>query len=133
MNRVLPILAITYLLAGCAATGVQVSAEAAMQFKEGTSTETQIVGRLGKPTTVTISNGLKFITYTGMQYQTKAATFIPIVGVFAGGADYTMSIATYQIGHDGILQKVTYTSSGSGTRMGVTPAEMAVTEPTAVK
>jgi hypothetical protein len=120
-------------LAGCAASGVQVSQEAALQFKEGVSTETEIIARLGKPTTVVISNGVKMLSYSGMQYKTKGATFIPIVGLFAGGADYAYSNVTYQVAANGVLEKVTYTSSGSGSRMGQNPAEMSATDPSAVK
>ena len=120
-------------LAGCASSGVQVSQTAATQFKEGVSTEAEVVAKLGKPTMVTISGDTKIIAYTGVQYQTKEATFIPVVGLFAGGSDMSISSASYQIGKDGIVQKISYANTGSNTRMGVTPAEMDVREPTAVK
>ncbi len=122
-----------FVIAGCAASGVQVSQDAALQFKEGQTTENEILAKLGKPTTVMFSGGIKTIAYSGMQYQVKGATFIPIVGAFAGGADYTMSTAMYQIASNGVLQKVTYTKSGSGSRMGTTPNEVNAAEPTAVK
>lgn len=121
------------VLAGCAASGVQVSEKAATQFVEGKSTEAEIVQALGRPTTVSIAGGRRFIAYSGMQYQVKGATFIPIVGVFAGGADYTYSSAMFQIGADGVLEKVTYTSTGSGSRAGTTPVDMPAAEPRAVK
>lgn len=124
---------LTIVISGCAASGTQVSQGAALQFKEGVSTESQIVSALGRPTSTSISSGLKFIVYSGMQYKVKGATFIPIVGAFAGGADYTATMAMYQIGPDGVLQKITYTESGTGTRSGATPAYMPATEPIAVK
>lgn len=120
-------------LAGCAASGVQVSEQMATQFKEGTSTEIEIVKALGPPTSVTVSSGKRFISYTGMQYQVKGASFIPIVGAFAGGSDYKMSVAMFQIDPAGVLEKITYTTSGSGTRSGVQPVAMPTTEPRAVK
>ncbi|MDH4481432.1 MAG: hypothetical protein QE279_01845 [Rhodoferax sp.] len=121
------------LLGGCASSGTQVSEAAALQFKEGETTEAQIIAKLGKPTSVSIASGMKFISYSGMQYQVKGATFIPIVGAFAGGADYTMSMAMYQIGANGVLEKITYSTSGTGTRSGVAPAAMESVEPSAVK
>lgn len=121
------------LLAGCAATGVQVSQEAATQFKEGVTTEAQIRAALGEPTSTTISSGIKTINYTGAQYSTNAATFIPVVGLFAGGSDYSVSTASYQINDKGLLEKASYTTSKGTSRLGSTPAPMATREPTAVK
>lgn len=127
------VIAATAALAGCAASGVQVSQSAATQFKEGVTTEAQIIEKLGNPTTTTIANGLKTITYTGAQYRTSAATFIPIVGLFAGGTDYSVTVAAYQINSQGVLNKVTYSTSGGTARMGSTPAAMQAQEPSAVK
>ena len=121
------------ILAGCASTGTQISQEAALQFKEGVSTETDILSKLGRPTSVTINGDIKLISYTGSQYQTKAASFIPVVGMFAGGSDMQVTHAAYQIGPDGILKKIIYSTSGTGARMGATPTDMKTTEPTAIK
>jgi outer membrane protein assembly factor BamE (lipoprotein component of BamABCDE complex) len=120
-------------LAGCASSGVQVSQTAATQFKEGVTTESQIVEKLGNPTTTTIANGIKTITYTGAQYRTNAASFIPIVGLFAGGTDFSVTVAAYQINNQGVLDKVTYSTSGGTARMGSNPAAMQTQEPSAVK
>ncbi len=132
MNRLLSLL-IAATLAGCASSGTQVSQDAALQFTEGVSTEAQIIAKLGRPTTVGVYGGMKFISYSGSQYQMKAASFIPVVGAFAGGADYTVSVVSYQIDKQGILQKISYTSSGGGSRNGVTAVDMPSTEPNAVK
>jgi hypothetical protein len=126
-------LVLLVVLTGCAASGIQVSQNAALQFKEGIATEAQIMEKLGRPTSTTIINGQRLISYSGMQYQVKGATFIPIVGAFAGGADYTISVATYQIGVNGVLQKISYSTYDGSSRMGVTPAAMSATEPTAIK
>lgn len=123
----------SFLLAGCAASGVQVSQEAATQFKEGVTTEAQIRTALGEPTSTTISSGIKTIIYTGAQYRTSAATFIPVVGLFAGGSDYSISTASYQINDKGLLEKASYTTSKGTSRMGSNPAPVTSQEPTAVK
>lgn len=120
-------------LAGCMSSGKQVAPEAALQFKEGVTTESEILTKLGQPTAMSINSGKKFLTYSGMQVQMKGASFIPIIGAFAGGSDYKMSMAIYQIGPNGILEKISYNTSGAGSRMGTTPAEMSPQEPTAVK
>jgi hypothetical protein len=124
-------LALTVLLAGCAASGTQVSERTALQFKENVTTEREIVAALGPPTGTTISGGMRYLTYTGMQYQVKGATFIPIIGGLVGGVDYQMSHAMFEIGPDGVMRKMTYSTSGSGTRSGTQPADMPAREPAA--
>lgn len=113
--------------------GKQVTPEAALQFKEGVTTEGEILSKLGQPTGMSMHGGMKFLTYSGMQMQMKGASFIPIVGAFAGGSDYKMSMAIYQIGANGVLEKITYNTLGSGSRMGTTPADMPSQEPSAIK
>lgn len=120
-------------LAGCASSGVQVSPEAAMQFKEGVTTEQQITAKLGAPTGTMVSGNVKTISYSGTQMQVKAASFIPIVGLFAGGSDYTISSVAYQLDANGVLQKVSYSTHNGSGRMGSNPAPMAAGEPTAIK
>jgi len=132
MKIAITVLAVA-ILSGCAASGTQITEGAALQFKEGESTEAQIIAKLGKPTSVMIYSGFRFISYSGMQYKTRPESFIPFVGAFVGGADYAMTSATYQIGSNGVLEKITYTNSGSAARSGVTPAAMDSPEPVAVK
>jgi hypothetical protein len=133
MQRVVAICAAVTLLAGCAASGTQVSEQAAFRFKEGVTTEAEIVQRLGPPTSVHVGQGLRWISYAGTQYQLKPASFIPIVGAFAGGADVQVSVATYEIDQAGRLVKIVYSGSSTGTRSGTTPAAATSKEPAAVQ
>ncbi len=125
--------AVMLQLYGCASSGVQVSQSAATQFVEGKTTETEILQKLGRPTSVMIQSGVKTITYTGMQYQTKAATFIPIVGAFAGGSDYSVSTASFEIDERGTLKKASYSNTSGSTGLGATPVDMKPEAPRAVK
>jgi outer membrane protein assembly factor BamE (lipoprotein component of BamABCDE complex) len=112
-----------FTFAGCASSGVQVSQEAALQFREQKSTENEIITKLGRPTMVTIEGDKKVLLYTGSQVRVKAVTFIPVVGTFAGGADIQTSSATYQINtQTGLLEKITYSTYGTTTQAGSQPA-----------
>ena len=133
MNRLVTLFLFCLALSGCVASGVQVSQDAATQFKEGVTTEAEIVAKLGKPSSVTISGGQRFISYSGYQSQAKAASFITIIGAFAGGFDYTISSAVYQFDSQGILQKISYSQHGGAARMGAAPANVERTDPRAVK
>lgn len=133
MKRLVSVFLFCLALSGCVASGVQVSQEAATQFKEGVTTEAEIIAKLGKPSGVTITGGQRLISYAGYQSQAKAASFIPIIGAFTGGSDYSISSAVYQIDSQGILQKISYAQHGGAARMGAAPAATEKTEPRAVK
>lgn len=126
-------LALCAALGACASGGTQVSQEAATQFVEGKTTETEIVAKLGKPTSVAISNGARSIGYAGAQYNIKAASFIPIVGLFAGGADVQVTSVVYEIDKSGVLQKIQYITQSTSAQNGLLPAEQKSSTPTAIK
>lgn len=53
-------------------------------------TKTEVLNSLGEPTSVTFSdNGNETWLYVRNETKTRATTFIPVVGLFAGGADIT--------------------------------------------
>lgn len=118
------------ILQGCASSGVQVSQEAALQFTEQKSTEAEILAKLGRPTMVTINGDIKVLMYAGSQVKVKAATFIPIVGALAGGSDVQSTAASYQLdAKTGILQKIIYSTYGTGVQTGSQPAPSTDTAP----
>lgn len=111
-------------LAGCVNHGVQVSAEKVAQFKPGVTTEADVIAALGQPTSVTTMNGMKLVSYSGVQAQPRGATFIPIVGLFAGGADVRYSSTMFKFGADGKLIDTMQTSGASGGNSGLAAGTM---------
>ncbi len=101
----------TIALVSCASVGTQVKNEDLTGFKKGETTKEQVITKLGKPDTFGIdSDGNEIVTYTYAYMRPKGATFIPIVGIFAGGTNTTSSITTFTFKNN-ILEK--YTSSNS--------------------
>jgi hypothetical protein len=87
--------------AGCASSGTQVRDSQLTQFQEGVTTESDVVRALGPPTAISSnSNGSAVLVYTGAHAQAKAATFIPIVGLFAGGATAEATSVGFRFGPD---------------------------------
>lgn len=122
------------MLGGCVSSGTQVSQDAAMQFTEEKSTEAEIIAKLGRPTMVTINGNMKVLMYAGSQVKIKAASFIPIVGAFAGGSDVQTTAASYQINtKTGVLQKIIYSTYGTGVQAGSQPAPGIETAPNFVQ
>jgi len=105
------------LLTACASSGVMVDQNKVGTFKEGVTTEADVYAALGKPTSVSTSTGTKILMYYGSQAQVKAATFIPVVGLFAGGSDSKVSMLMLTF-KDGVLTNINNTQSGSSVSTG---------------
>ena len=83
-------------ISGCFSSGTKVDQSTVSKFEIGETTKSEVISALGDPNNSTIkSDGTSSITYTYVQAQTKAASFIPYVGLFAGGADLESSNASF--------------------------------------
>lgn len=83
-------------------------------FRVGIDTFQTVTAKLGKPKSVSSnSSGTTVAIYIRTKVGVKAATFIPYVGMFAGGAKSKMSYKTFTFDANSILQS--YTSSDDST------------------
>jgi hypothetical protein len=106
--------AIFFVGASPSFAGKPITAEQAASFKIGEATEADVIHALGKPAMVTAdSDGVTMIAYSSYRSHVKAITFVPVVGMFAGGARADISSVVFTFGKDGKLTK--YLSSGSQT------------------
>lgn len=100
------------VLGGAASAGSSLSPDDAAQFKVGVATQDDVRTTLGKPTVVsTNSDGETVLTYSATHSHIKAATFVPIVGMFAGGAKASITYLVFTFGPDGKLTKESTSSS----------------------
>jgi hypothetical protein len=114
------VLAAALALAGCASTGVNVSEQQLQGFERGRTTYGEVIGRLGPPTTtMAMADGTRVAMYSYGHYQTRAASFIPIVGMFAGGGDVHASAASFTFDRTGVLKDWNIVGSGQGVVTGV--------------
>lgn len=93
--------ALVLALTDCASSGVEVMDSQLTQFQKGVTTEGDVLRALG-PATTTSSNsdGSAMLVYTGVHARAKAASFIPIVGIFAGGATAEATSVAFRFGPD---------------------------------
>jgi opacity protein-like surface antigen len=97
------------VLAGAQAQAKPVTIEDASQFSVGTATADDVIAKLGKPNSdERDATGKRTIRYTSMHAHPKAASFVPVVGLFAGGAKGSSATVSFEFGKDGKL--VNYTS-----------------------
>jgi outer membrane protein assembly factor BamE (lipoprotein component of BamABCDE complex) len=105
-------------LTGCASTGVQVDEAAVAKFEPGKTTYVEVVKALGPPTTSMVrSDGHRVILYTYAQARMRAATLVPLVGLFAGGMDTTSSNVSFEFDTHGVMinDSTSQTQLGAGT------------------
>lgn len=134
--KVVIALSLVISLAGCMSTGVEVSQDQTSSFKTGTTTQQEVVARLGAPTSRTsLPDGSSMMVYSFAAAQARPASFIPIVGAFVGGADSRSSMVMFQFAPNGTLKSTTRSDSAMGSRMGTvtTDASMDTAQPRAAK
>ena len=99
------IILLALVVTGCFSTGNEIDTAKANTFVKGETTEREVIEALGKPVTVTNSaNGEKQIVYSHTNTDLDAATYIPIVGIFAGGATSTANYLIVTLDSEGIVK-----------------------------
>jgi hypothetical protein len=124
----LGMLAIVLSLCACYSGGVKVTEQQVKKFEVGKSTYTDVVKDLGPPTGVTAkSDGTRTASYIYSMAKAKAASFIPVVGLFAGGADVRTTTTMFRFDAGGILLDYTTgdtsLAAGAGATGRATPRE----------
>lgn len=95
-----------------AAVAKPVTAVDAAQFKVGEATSKDVIAKLGKPLMLTTSSdGTKTVVYGSTHARPKAVTFVPIVGLFAGGATGSSTSVVFSFGADDLLKSATTNTS----------------------
>ena len=119
MKKCLFILLILSLV-GCATTGVKVNKDNLSKIKEGETTKEQVIQLLGNPNMVNLtSDGKTILMYHFFEYKTKARSFVPVVGLLAGGGDMNQEILQVLLDENDVVEKYIYNDSNSEIKTGV--------------
>jgi outer membrane protein assembly factor BamE (lipoprotein component of BamABCDE complex) len=107
------------VLFGCTTVGNEriIQDEIVSQIKPGKSTKAAVKALVGGPTKVSSTDTNEEVwDYEYTISEMRAATFIPVVGIFAGGADMDTYTLTIRFTKEGIVKEVGtgMTTSGSG-------------------
>ena len=107
-------------LAACVSSGTKVSAEDTKQFKVGVTTEQEIIAKLGTPNKViTNTDGSKVDIYLHVASNIHAASFIPVVGIFAGGTSTNSDSATFTFDPQNVLKSISNSSGQQDVNTGL--------------
>lgn len=114
------------VLVGCAATGVKISDDQLASLHKGETTLAQVLASFGPPTSkIKAADGTTTLQYVYAEHKVRAASFVPVVGLFAGGADIRTSVASLRFNPDGTLLDVTSAESQYGTGIGASAGQVA--------
>lgn len=117
-NRLL-VIAPLLVLVGCTSSGTKVTADRMTQFQKGVTTEADVLRTLGSPQhVVTAADGARTDMYVWAHSQIKGASFIPVVGLFAGGAKAEANTATFHFDANGKLLDYSTSESNTDVRAG---------------
>ncbi len=97
------------IVSACASTGNKQITEVGTiaKIEEGKSTKADVKSLVGEPTKVNFrDDNTEVWEYVYQRGQVRPATFIPVVGWFAGGVDQTGSTLTILFNKDNVVQKV---------------------------
>lgn len=126
MKSVLTLVLLLGLLIGCASSGRKIDQAAVETITKGETTKAQVIARLGSPDQITrMGNGDTLFMYHYMRATPKPATFIPIVGAFAGGANVQHQSCTIIFGPDGLVKNYTSTQGGTEAATGLATGTLA--------
>jgi hypothetical protein len=110
MVKMLTAVAVALAIVACAMPReARISQAAAAQFKEGVSTEAEIVAKLGKPTDVSVSGGNKVMNYVDLNSAPASGDGL--------GTSVTSKTASFEIDSTGTLLKMTYSEQTTSRRM----------------
>ena len=118
MKKFLPITCMLLLIA-CTSVGVKVDPAKMADFKKGKTTYGEVIEALGQPTQTMVSDsGDKTIQYAYLSTQARPESFIPYVGLVAGGADTETSMVSMTFDRKGILKSYSSSQGGVGAGSG---------------
>lgn len=111
-NMLISLLA-AVLLTACAAVGHKIDQSQVEQIHKGDTTKADVLKMLGKPDQITNDgNGLESYQYMYAKVTPKGATFVPIVGLFAGGANVENEMVQVTFDSNGIVKNI-FTTRGA--------------------
>ena len=111
MKKILPVILISLFLSGCATVGTKdiTNDEIVSQIEVGKSTKAEIRTLLGEPSNKVFTSQfpgekVEEWIYVYVRSTIRPATFIPIVGIFAGGSDTEHNTLTIRFTKEGIVK-----------------------------
>lgn len=108
------------ILAGCVSSGTKVTQAQVSAYQVGKTTEAEVIAALGAPNSASVlSDGSRIDVYMHTSAHANAASYVPIVGLFAGGAKGDSETAVFTFSPNGILKATSSSAAHSDVNTGL--------------
>jgi outer membrane protein assembly factor BamE (lipoprotein component of BamABCDE complex) len=108
------------LINGCATSGRKIDQAKLSQIKTAQTTKQDVIKLIGSPDQITTDGfGNTTFMYQYVRASTKPASFIPIVGAFAGGVNVQNEFAIINIDSNGIVRNMITSLGANDTSVGL--------------
>jgi outer membrane protein assembly factor BamE (lipoprotein component of BamABCDE complex) len=120
MRTLLAGLMMAGLAAGCVSSGTKVTQAQLSALVPGETTEAQVIAAYGPPTSVSyLADGTKSDVYLHSAAHATAASYVPVVGLFAGGAKGSTDMAVLLFDKNGVLKSTSSTAAQTDVHTGL--------------
>jgi outer membrane protein assembly factor BamE (lipoprotein component of BamABCDE complex) len=110
---------ITAFLGGCASVGTKIEQASIEKIEKGKTTKTELIAAFGTPMTASLlGDGRESMMWVYSKAKVKGATFIPVVGAFAGGSETSTQMLQVILNKDKVVEDFTTNNSKMEMRMG---------------
>jgi outer membrane protein assembly factor BamE (lipoprotein component of BamABCDE complex) len=102
------------LVTGCTvSSGVKVDQSQLSDFKKGATTESQVLARLGQPSTNTHGTGGDLLNYVFTTSTASGANFVPVLNWFKGHTDSTTTMCQFAFDAHQVLTNYSCTDANA--------------------
>lgn len=118
MKNILLCVLLSFLV-GCASAGIQIDPNRIKDIQKGITTEREVIDFFGRPSSSgATSDGEVYYIYTFVRTNTKAATFVPVVGLFTGGSDTEIEILQIWFDSNKVVKNFHFNTNDIEVRLG---------------
>lgn len=118
--RAVVIFTLLLIQTSCASYGNKINPDYIATIKKGETTESELIKNIGNPSSIGIlPDGQKLLVYTYVYSEAKASTFIPIIGLFAGGANTSTQTLHIWLNDSGTVSNYAFTKNNNELNTGL--------------
>lgn len=104
---------------GCASAGTKVEQSSVDNIVKGETTKSEAIALLGSPMSASLTgDGKEILVWSYAQTKMKGATFIPVVGLFAGGSNTNMTTFQVILNSEKVVEDYLWNNSNIESRIG---------------
>ena len=114
------LLVFSLLLSGCASVGRKIDMASADKIVKGTTNKAEVRKLLGSPESIGKTDGAETWNYIYTRASSKPESFIPVIGLFAGGVNVQSQTLAVVFDASGVVSSVVSSQTGIESDSGAT-------------